>query len=88
MSYSKIKILGNIDLTNTKAEKDHDEFYILNFVSYLGDLMPTILIKGLSDDLLKELNRLKVEWNCKNWAELLAQTRRIKGTGHTKRKRT
>ena len=35
--------------------------------------MTTILIKGLSDDLLKELKRLKVEWNCKTWAELLAK---------------
>jgi len=35
--------------------------------------MATILIKGLSDDLLKELKRLKVEWNCKTWAELLAK---------------
>jgi len=42
-------------------------------LSYLGDLMATILIKGLPDDLLKELKRLKVEWNCKTWAELLAK---------------
>jgi len=35
--------------------------------------MATILIKGLSEDLLKELKRLKVEWNCKTWAELLAK---------------
>lgn len=33
--------------------------------------MATILVKGLSEDLLKELRRLKVEWNCKTWAELL-----------------
>jgi len=35
--------------------------------------MATILIKGLPEDLLKELKRLKVEWNCKTWAELLAK---------------
>ncbi|MGQ9597679.1 MAG: hypothetical protein ACUVUS_10035 [Thermoproteota archaeon] len=35
--------------------------------------MPTILIKGVSDDLLKELRRLKVELGCKTWAELLAK---------------
>ncbi|MEM3539218.1 MAG: hypothetical protein QW193_05240 [Nitrososphaerales archaeon] len=35
--------------------------------------MATILIKGLSEDLLKELKRLKVELNCKTWAELLAK---------------
>jgi len=35
--------------------------------------MATILVKGLSEDVLKELKRLKVELNCKTWAELLAK---------------
>ncbi|MEM1944584.1 MAG: hypothetical protein QW756_00650 [Nitrososphaerota archaeon] len=35
--------------------------------------MVTILVKGLSEDLLKELKRLKVELGCKTWAELLAK---------------
>jgi ethanolamine utilization cobalamin adenosyltransferase len=35
--------------------------------------MATILVKGLSEELLKELKRLKVELNCKTWAELLAK---------------
>ena len=50
-----------------------DKLYILDYLSYLGDLMATILIKGLPDDLLKELKKLKIEWNCKTWAELLAK---------------
>jgi len=33
--------------------------------------MPTILIKNISEDLLKELKRLKVEFGCRSWAELL-----------------
>ncbi|MGI0079977.1 MAG: hypothetical protein ACRECH_10165 [Nitrososphaerales archaeon] len=33
--------------------------------------MPTILVKGLSEDTLKQLKRLKVELNCDTWAELL-----------------
>ncbi|MGB9854199.1 MAG: hypothetical protein ACPLRY_05265 [Candidatus Bathyarchaeales archaeon] len=33
--------------------------------------MATILIKNVSEDLLKELKRLKVELGCKTWAELL-----------------
>jgi len=33
--------------------------------------MPTLLIKNVSEELLKELRRLKVEFECKTWAELL-----------------
>ena len=33
--------------------------------------MATILVKGLSDETLKQLKRLKVELNCETWAELL-----------------
>ncbi len=33
--------------------------------------MPTILVKGLSQETLKQLKRLKVELNCESWAELL-----------------
>jgi len=35
--------------------------------------LATILIKNLSEDLLKELKRLKVELDCSTWAELLAK---------------
>lgn len=35
--------------------------------------MPTMLVKGLSEGVLKELKRLKVELNCRTWAELLAR---------------
>jgi hypothetical protein len=35
--------------------------------------LATILVKNLPEDLLKELKRLKVEWGCKTWAELLAK---------------
>ncbi len=33
--------------------------------------MPSILIRNVSEDLLRELRRLKVELNCSSWAELL-----------------
>ena len=33
--------------------------------------MPTLLIKNVSEELLEELKRLKVELGCKTWAELL-----------------
>ncbi|MEM4522865.1 MAG: hypothetical protein QW738_06615, partial [Nitrososphaeria archaeon] len=46
---------------------------ILYYLEYLGDLMATILIKNLPEELLKELKRLKVELGCKTWAELLAK---------------
>ena len=35
--------------------------------------MPTILIKNLPEDTLKELKRLKVELGCKTWADLLSE---------------
>ena len=48
----------------------------INFIFWiiqinLGDLLATILIKNLPEDILKELKRLKVELGCKTWAELL-----------------
>ena len=33
--------------------------------------MATILVKGVPDEVLKELKRLKVELGCRTWAELL-----------------
>ncbi|RLF05165.1 MAG: hypothetical protein DRJ60_06000 [Thermoprotei archaeon] len=33
--------------------------------------MPTLLIKNVSEDLLRELKRLKIDLGCKTWAELL-----------------
>ncbi|MDH2901909.1 MAG: hypothetical protein PXY39_13150 [archaeon] len=33
--------------------------------------MPTILVKGVSEDALKRLKKLKVELDCDTWAELL-----------------
>lgn len=41
--------------------------------------MATILVKGVPEELLKELKRLKVELNCKTWAELLAKLTESKG---------
>lgn len=38
--------------------------------------MATILVKGVSEDTLKQLKRLKVELNCDTWAELLDQLTR------------
>ena len=48
-----------------------DKLYILDILGYLGDFLATILVKGLPEDVLKELRRLKVELNCKSGAELL-----------------
>lgn len=50
-----------------------DKLYILGYLDKLGDLLATILIKNLPEDLLKELKRLKVELGCKTWAELLVK---------------
>ncbi len=36
-------------------------------------MMATILVKGVPEDLLKELKRLKVEMNCRTWAELFGE---------------
>lgn len=33
--------------------------------------MATILVKGISEETLKRLKRLKVELDCETWAELL-----------------
>jgi hypothetical protein len=33
--------------------------------------MPTMLVKNVSQELLRELKRLKMELGCKTWAELL-----------------
>lgn len=41
--------------------------------------MATILVKGLPEDVLRELKRLKVELGCKTWAELLGRLVSSKG---------
>jgi len=33
--------------------------------------MPTLLVKNVSEDLMRELRKLKVELGCRTWAELL-----------------
>ena len=35
--------------------------------------MPTILIKNVPEETLKELKKLKVELGCETWADLLAE---------------
>lgn len=50
-----------------------DKLYILDYPNNPGDLLATILVKNLPQDLLKELKRLKVELGCRTWAELLAK---------------
>jgi len=35
--------------------------------------MPTILIKNVPEDTLKELKKLKVELGCATWADLLSE---------------
>ncbi len=41
-------------------------------------VLATLLIKGVSEDLLKEFKRLKVELDCKTWAELLEKFVRMR----------
>jgi len=50
-----------------------DKLYILGYLSIHGDLLATILVKNLPEDLLKELKKLRIELGCKTWAELLAR---------------
>jgi hypothetical protein len=50
-----------------------DKLYILGYLSNLGDLLATILVKNLPENLLKELKKLRVELGCRTWAELLAK---------------
>ena len=50
-----------------------DKLYILDYLDSLGDMLATILVKNLREDVLKDLKRLKVELGCKTWAELLAK---------------
>lgn len=33
--------------------------------------MPTLLVKNIPEELMRELRRLKLELNCKTWVELL-----------------
>jgi len=33
--------------------------------------MPTLLVKNVPEDLMRELRKLKVELGCRTWAELL-----------------
>lgn len=42
--------------------------------------MATILIKNVSEELLKELKKLKVEMDCRTWADLLAKLIQFKRT--------
>ncbi len=40
--------------------------------------MPTLLIKNVSEELLKELKKIKAEAGCRTWAELLEYRVKIK----------
>jgi len=40
--------------------------------------MPTLLIKNVSKELLKELKKIKAEAGCRTWAELLEYLVKIK----------
>jgi hypothetical protein len=40
--------------------------------------MPTLLIKNISEELLKELKKIKAEAGCSTWAELLEYLVKIK----------
>lgn len=40
--------------------------------------MPTLLIKNVSESLMRELRKLKVELGCRTWAELLEKLVKLK----------
>lgn len=40
--------------------------------------MPAILVKNASEELIKELRKLKAEWGCRTWAELLEKLLRFR----------
>ena len=40
--------------------------------------MPTLLVKNVPHDLMKELRKLKVELGCRTWAELLEKLVRLR----------
>ena len=42
--------------------------------------MPTLLVKNVPEDLMRELRRLKVELGCRTWAELLEKLVRARPT--------
>ena len=49
--------------------------------------MPTMLVKGLSREQIKELRRLKVELGCKTWAELLSVLAETRGPSRVRDQR-
>ncbi|RLI90244.1 MAG: hypothetical protein DRO65_03065 [Candidatus Altiarchaeales archaeon] len=40
--------------------------------------MLTLLVKNMSEDLMRELRRLKVELSCRTWVELLQKLVRLR----------
>ena len=40
--------------------------------------MPTLLVKNMPEDLMRELRRLKVELGCRTWVELLQKLVRLR----------
>ena len=44
--------------------------YILGYPSNQG-IMPSLLVKNVPEDLMRELRRLKAELGCRTWVELL-----------------
>lgn len=49
--------------------------------------MPTMLVKGLSREQVRELQRLKVELGCKTWAELLSVLAETRGPARVQNQR-
>ena len=40
--------------------------------------MPTLLVKNIPEELMRELRKMKVELNCKTWVELLEKLVRFR----------
>ena len=57
-------ILEFLDITEFQVN-----IYILGYPDKIE--MPTLLIKNVPEELMRKLRRLKVELNCRTWAELL-----------------
>jgi len=52
---------------------------ILDYLDYLL-IMTTILVKNVSEELEKELRKLKASLGCRTWAELLSRLVESEGT--------
>ena len=54
------------------------DIFIFQDIQIIQVAMPTLLIKNVPHDLMRELKKLKVELGCRTWAELLEKLVKLK----------